>query len=1244
MKRVLWSNTKSLTCLSVSLGDKDQCSNCRTLPPNRIHWRNNNAIRTKVNKCTNRAICIAKDKKRRVEEDHRRKSMKSKRKRDVILTPQKEPSTPSHESKRTNMARTPLITLRSAFGKIMASSRRRNRRMPTPATEESAQTAKYNGIKESEIRPEAPPATQKENGVPTLDSSSNLDACESSSPSISSPRVSKNLFPAARPSPISTDSVEEEHTIITRTILDEIEDAIKMIHDNIHVCLDANTNEKVRLYAIALAHLIFKHEYELQGKSTAVITIKHKLPSQNQPYKTSYALLTKGSSPESSANKTKRNSNKRMNINRSKVVLDILKHMCHEDNILGQRNVIERTIRNMGDGGVIRWERSHLTLYECMAVQTIATLSSNAIAKILDAVSVFLNIKNLVPGQLKKLIGQTEFNELPTVEYQTIDLDAGKNKVASCVYYFVKNIALLIEGIVASSYNDGTFMPSKKFSHFRDNVILLRSIDRGGEVLIDLLRLVNRREGNTGFRCIPIGNAEDAMETYNNLSKTCYSPERNKVFQCFYDERVHIFTIVAKYPIGETDEIDTRCILAIFEVDVPNFKPEELRIKCSQGSDLLVEQDEIVTTFVDANHANRALPSEIKLGANSVVEDEEDKSYLTHFVIRMVRQTSNRDQSNTIEDEEDTSSYVGCQIYDQDDNLLYSFRFQKPIIHPTQATVEFEMKCQYTQLDFTDDNKMTALVTGIGTCSESFPCCCCIRPKTSKSVPACFMAHSDKFPAGTEFKDYPKREGALSFDKAFQRYDARMGPNELFENKKAQNKARKEAIFNCKSASKRPLRPIHIDKIHGDALHINEGLGNHLLQAALHQLKQVRLRVDNIDSIWIDTKVTQAKEVLSQMKTLATNTEYRLTKSTLKDYVDAYVSAEKEYDKKMENNEDSADAEEFKDQLAKDILKYAKDEGYIYTNAKLRGAKELEDLIGEMSGDKKESDLNEAAYLFTTSVRNHCSQFNKQHGGLELTGTRSILLTEHAGAIADTTSQAYKITDPDANRQINEIMDWFKKVSSHLHPLQKMLKSQEKMAGDRLEEFKLHIINYTAEWMHGVTWKNPIFWKLHCLHCCMLQYVERTGMCGIESAEGPENKHSQMNGIRAMMAPIISTKVRVQKEMHRQTTSLIKEVSSNVSRVFNSKKRKGKRGRYNIVKNRRIDDDVDHFISEVNTSPFEAPPDGFFITADGYLLQNDTEDLYNHLRYKQVPEHMREVIENDDTIGSKATAAAKYHQ
>ena len=89
---------------------------------------------------------------------------------------------------------------------------------------------------------------------------------------------------------------------------------------------------------------------------------------------------------------------------------------------------------------------------------------------------------------------------------------------------------------------------------------------------------------------------------------------------------------------------------------------------------------------------------------------------------------------------------------------------------------------------------------------------------------------------------------------------------------------------------------------------------------------------------------------------------------------------------------------------------------------------------------------------------------------------------------------------------------------------------------------------------------------------------------------------------------------------------------------------KGKRGQYNVVKNRRIDDDVDHFISEVNTSPFEAPPDGFFITADGYLLQNDTEDLYNHLRYKQVHEHMREVIENDDTIGSKATAAAKYHQ
>ncbi len=124
------------------------------------------------------------------------------------------------------------------------------------------------------------------------------------------------------------------------------------------------------------------------------------------------------------------------------------------------------------------------------------------------------------------------------------------------------------------------------------------------------------------------------------------------------------------------------------------------------------------------------------------------------------------------------------------------------------------------------------------------------------------------------------------------------------------------------------------------------------------------------------------------------------------------------------------------------------------------------------------------------------------------------------------------------------------------------MKSQEKMTPERIQLLKKFLVLYALKYGERVTWKNPIFWKVHVSLCCFVNFCEKTGMGGRASAEGFENKHYLMGVIKAMMKPIVNTGIRVAKQVQRQQIFLIPNAAKKPNMVESKAAQTGKRRPY----------------------------------------------------------------------------------
>ena len=68
-------------------------------------------------------------------------------------------------------------------------------------------------------------------------------------------------------------------------------------------------------------------------------------------------------------------------------------------------------------------------------------------------------------------------------------------------------------------------------------------MDRGGGDVINMLRIGNRRDGNTAEHSIPISVVEKATEDYDVLKKTVYNKEAKHLLLPLLLDELSIFTM-----------------------------------------------------------------------------------------------------------------------------------------------------------------------------------------------------------------------------------------------------------------------------------------------------------------------------------------------------------------------------------------------------------------------------------------------------------------------------------------------------------------------------------------------------------------------------------------------------------------------------------------------------------------------------------------------------------------------------
>jgi hypothetical protein len=306
--------------------------------------------------------------------------------------------------------------------------------------------------------------------------------------------------------------------------------------------------------------------------------------------------------------------------------------------------------------------------------------------------------------------------------------------------------------------------------------------------------------------------------------------------------------------------------------------------------------------------------------------------------------------------------------------------------------------------------------------------------------------------------------------------------------------------------------------------------------------------------------------------------------------------------------------------------------------AKIRGAKELLKLVNEANDRGKKNKLDQAEFIFLQAIRTHAGCFNKQHGTMELTNGLGIMALENHAKIAEALWTAYS-SNPVRNAAVRVVADWWGELAGYLYVISTMAKSQEKMSGQRFNTFKENVVKYGILWREKVTWKSPVFWKMHTLECALVNFITVTGMCGRASSEGFENKHFVVALHKEMLAKMAKTTLRVQKLLQRQqlyTDPHISEITEELQEKTDARST-GKRGSYNTNgRNKRSAEELAIHVDEKEAN------DGYFETANRGLMREELREFYNFYERNKVPLEWHEAFNQNEQLGKGSKFVAAY--
>jgi hypothetical protein len=450
-----------------------------------------------------------------------------------------------------------------------------------------------------------------------------------------------------------------------------------------------------------------------------------------------------------------------------------------------------------------------------------------------------------------------------------------------------------------------------------------------------------------------------------------------------------------------------------------------------------------------------------------------------------------------------------------------------------------------------------------------------------------------------------------------------------------------------KSVSKKPLLDVDLDLHSGDPMHLTQGYMTHLTK------ETSKLLTDIIGGFgWAERKKEEAVQLLQADIVKEESAEF---KSCRRRHMSLHSKVKKQLKEMLEARTDAADdldadehdtyahlmtIENLESKMEEAVAKrdeFDSTSGYMVMTAKIRGAKELLKLVNEVDESGKKKKLDQAEFIFLQAIRTHAGCFNKQHGTMELTNGLGIMALENRADIAEALRTAYS-SNPARNAAVRGVADWWEELAGYLYVISTMAKSQEKMDGQRFYTFKENVVKYAILWRKKITWKSPVFWKMHTLECALINFITVTGICGRGSSEGFENKHFMVALHKEMLAKMAKTTQRVQKLSQRQqlyTDPNISEITEELQEKTDDRST-GKRGRYNVNGRKRNAEELSIHADE------EEATDGYFKTATKGLMTEQLREFYNFYERSKVPLEWNEAFEQNEQLGNGSKFASAY--
>ena len=840
--------------------------------------------------------------------------------------------------------------------------------------------------------------------------------------------------------------------------------------------------------------------------------------------------------------------------------------------------------------------------------------------------------KSPFEGQLRKKIGKIEKAGAVPSTFEYVECYITQENTGTCTYYYIEDVPLLIERLVAGCLLEGKYEDSIDISKFNNKIIVRFGCDRGGGDLIMGISLANRNRGNSGQYSIPIGVVEGATEVHSNLLKTVYSKPRRAILEQLVNQ--HLFMVRLHF-YGEDGVTlrDVKCVLLRFNgIGIKRKMLSRTKFICNIDKNVLNDD---AAVELKSKALGRSVANEVLINTNMFADLQEAEQQQNAFFDN----NNNNNSSNefelhlTIQLVKVEDMYVGCIITStKTTEEIFSFEFDNGVDVNDIDSNYNSGDCLQLIGAIVEDGKMCNCAYGLSTCGASHPCPKCDWHLKDKSLPLWMEGFGSNPP--TNCKQFKPRTGSTSRDACHKNFKKLRGERT--------DPATVESKKSVLSVVTEPLLHIDDDLLYlhnGEPMHVSQGCMTHLTKQTATQLESLDLGTED-DFISIST--VEVEEHIESMDELQGSIDYKNARSAYNKADRLVKRKHTQYTQAIDDDDEEEDDidnyfKEF-EEAASQRDELGRQNGYISMMKRIQGGQELKSLMVTFNKSKKKN-FNKAAYIFMKAVKTFAGDFNKGHGVHELTNSLGIRALEQRQKIYDTV-----ISGCDDIR-VAKVMDWWLNCANLLYHISLMLKSQDKLVEEDICKLKGLVVDYVCVWRNQLETyikqnQNPIFWKMHMLCCGLIEFVEKTGMAGRCSAEGFENKHHVMNQIKRVMAPIALDKLRCEKLSQRQQSCLIPGIAE-VQNFFDKEDRRVSTGIRGPYKSRGTRTKLLENLPLQATVEKEAE-DGYFVSSQENSIPDNLADIYFFMIHGKVPDEWAQTFHDSSSLGTKAANAAPY--